>query len=1018
MNMKSIFKINKIITTCFVTIFITLTGCQDEDLFETKYRFEEGIPTQISLGFVSQESKLETRAARPEEYENRIENIYLFVFNQAGQRQPLLESIETGNPRSSNLFKYNGGLNPTDGNLSNGQGNLEFVCGSLNKATIIAIANVTEGNTATAYNLTTGELDKIQNLPDLKAYVMKMQSPSIGRGALFMMTGYAKDGRGNTEIDIKGNESGTAELGCSLQLERTDAKIEVYVTSSPSEPAWTNFNFKPTGWRVVRVPEQSLILPNEDNPQKDAEGNYFDTDFIEFETSENHKHSFVFYMPENLKQPQNQIIVPDNPSNEELASCYSLREKWETEDFQDPTKPGQSVRNITFKNADANATYLEIIGELTYNDEEKRPVVASTKYYVHLGYKDNNPNDYFTLRNYHYKYNITVQGINNILVEVDGGDERPGHEGDVTYSQHAIYELDCHYDRCLLEILPKDINTTEGTEMTWSVSTPFCNGVYDPSNPSTQGIEDYQWIKFAINKLHARWDAPSKTYGHNEYVKYPGDQEYIQDFSPTEQTQQDDLPKLLDIKQLVDYLKISKKRGDINQLIPDNSTDRHICITAFIDENVYVKDPRIPNAAKDPTLWKKTVDQPDREMHIISQGKSYSADGNSSVTRSLYTFRQKSIRTIYNKDAVNTAWGLEATMETERLSVGNIPSTANDPDNGRANTLEWLGNRNLKWTDVLNTSSRYELNSNYNNALYACVLRNRDLNGNNIIDPEEIRWYLASINQLTDMYIGEYALDIDSRLYPWEPKNGNFPPSNKVNWHYTSSTYHVENGQGVPFVLWAEEGASKGNYNSSSSDSNNGPLYAYRCIRNLGIDITDIAEKPADFITNISEGDTYYEFDLSGLNPKALRSYSVSGAGIYPIHDEKSGDNLPWKKFRVSKYLYVAPERYRENKNEWLYFQTTNPCSGDNYRVPNMRELMIFTSRRGSELKTYWENEYKGLWSWLPSEYHICSYTKFSMNGFSPYGNDRNGYSYNPKDGSMGPANNSGYTCGVSDVIN
>ena len=323
-------------------------------------------------------------------------------------------------------------------------------------------------------------------------------------------------------------------------------------------------------------------------------------------------------------------------------------------------------------------------------------------------------------------------------------------------------------------------------------------------------------------------------------------------------------------------------------------------------------------------------------------------------------------------------------------------------------------------------SSRYELNSNYNNALYACVLRNRDLNGDNKIDPEEIRWYLASINQLTDMYIGEYALDIDSRLYPWEPKNGTYPPSdddnnvpsNKVYYHYTSSTYHVENRQGVPFVLWAEEGASKGNYNSSSSDLNNGPLYAYRCIRNLGIDITDIAEKPADFITNISDGGTYYEFDLSGLNPKALRSYSVSGAGIYPIHDEKSGDNLPWKKFRVSKYLYVAPEWNRDNKHEWLYFQTTNPCSGDNYRVPNMRELMIFTSRRGSELKTYWENEYKGIWSWLPDEYHICSYTKFSMNGFQPYNNDRNGYSYNPKDGSMGPANNSGYTCGVSDVIN
>ena len=971
-----------------VLLILSLSSCKDETFDFNEV--EEGLPAEVTLKIKTEGNTVVSRAALDEKIENMVDNIYLFIFDSSG-------NIHDRKFYPASDLHYG---------TTTSEGTITLNTASLNGARIIGMANITTESSASIYDITEEELDAITSFSQLEEKMVKMHSNSIERAGVFLMSGYVKYGN-STVINIPGDSS-----NYNLILSRLDAKVMFDITVDPKS-GFSDFSFQPKTWVVKKIPSQSMLMEKETGDYNESDANYFSSSVLPFEKINRDVTgslytggSFVFYMPENRKQCLKEI------------TDYSMREEWSEKTDDDRV----------FVNADPNSTYVEITGLLSYKffdteESKEKEVSADVRFIVHLGYGTGDVNDYNTNRNTLYTYNIKVRGIDEIVVEVDSNegdpDNRPGYEGDVIYNESGSYVFDSHYDRRLIFMNPANI--TDASEIRWSVSTYFSRGVHtviDGKEEIEESMRDYRWIKFAINKLHAHWDDPSKTYGHNEYVKYPGDQEYIQDFSPTEQTQEMDLPKLLDVKQLVAYLKISKERGDINDLIPENSTDGHICITAFIDENVYVEDPRIPNAAKDLTLWKKTVDQPDREMHIISQGKSYSADGNSSVTRSLYTFRQKSIRTIYNKDAVNTAWGLEATMETERLRVGSIPSTANDPDNGRANTLKWLGNGDLRWTDVLNTSSRYELNSNYNNALYACVLRNRDLNGNNIIDPEEIRWYLASINQLTDMYIGEYALDINSRLYPWEPKNGNFPPSNKVNWHYTSSTYHVENGQGVPFVLWAEEGASKGNYNSSSSDSNNGPLYAYRCIRNLGIDITDIAEKPADFITNISEGDTYYEFDLSGLNPKALRSYSVSGAGIYPIHDEKSGDNLPWKKFRVSKYLYVAPEWNRNNKHEWLYFQTTNPCSGDNYRVPNMRELMIFTSRKGSELKTYWEDEYNGLWSWLPSEYHICSYTKFSMNGFPPYGNDRNGYSYNPKDGSMGPANNSGYTCGVSDVIN
>lgn len=993
---------------CTAIATVALTGCREEELFDNGQRVEEGIPTRISLGYASQESTVEIRSAQETDYENRIENIYLFVFNSAGQRQPLLENTN-GEERANSLFNSTKGLYPDESNMSSGKGRLEFVCGSLNDATIVAIANVTEGSTTTAYSVTPAELDKITTLSELQQYVMNMDNESISRGALFMMTGYAKDKDGNTAIDIAGNESGTGELNFSLKLERTDARIEVNVTSSPADPQWTEFNFRPSQWRVMQVPKQSLLLASATNPPADAQGSYFNTAFAEFETRDTGKGGFIFYMPENLKQPKGQITQAENATAEEKAAAYALREKWTTETFTDPTKPGQTVKNIAFENADPNSTYLVLTGELSYKDNGL-PVTATTQYFIHLGYADQNPNDYLTRRNHRYIYTITVQGIDNILVEVEGGDPRPGHEGDVNYSQHEIYELDCHYDRCLLEIKPENIVTDEATPMTWSVSTPFSNGVYNPSNGNFTGVEDYRWIKFAINKLHGKQ--------HGEYVKYPGDQEYSPTFVPNESTTNGQLPKLLDVNQLVEYLKIVKKREpDMNSLIPDN-TD-HICITSFVDEFIYVNDPTVPNASKDLTLWKRCVDQPDRELHIISEGKKYSADGNSSVTRSLYSFRQKAIRTIYNKDVANSAWGVESTMETERLEVGSVPSSASSSDNGRANTLAFLKQQSLtKWTQVVSTAERYKLQNGCENAFYACLLRNRDLNGDDNIDANEIRWYLAAINQLTDLYIGEYALDINSRLYPWDPKSGNYPPNNNngVYWHYTSSTYDKNN---KPFVVWAEEGPSKGNYNASSSA--NGQLYAYRCIRSLGIDITK-DESPEPLITYSEDTDSYI-FDLSRLNPKALRGYYVEGAGTYTVHNEKSEHNLPYRKFRVSKALYPEPKtesywdwvikwRWR-NTNSWDYFQTNNPCLTDNYRVPNMREMLIFMSRIGSELTKEWEKYKNGHNIDNP---HILSFTGFSMRNFrSYYDDDRKGYSYNSQDNTMGPGDNHGYTCGVRD---
>lgn len=977
---------NKLMAVCLMTVPLLFVGCQDEELFDAGNRVVEGIPTQVTLGYASLESTIETRAAQEADYENRIENIYLFVFNSAGGRVDL----------NRNLFTSDADLYPEDDDPSLGTGTLQFVCPSLNGATIVAIANVTNGSTVTAYDVTPAELDAIETLDELKAKVMKMNASSIFRSALFMMTGYAVNEAGSTSIDIAGNESGEGKQLCTLQLERTDAKVEVHVSSNTE--LWKDLSFRPQTWRVVEVPMQSLILPDE---QGDADGDdcdYFTTVERPFETLESNATGtldagggFVFYMPENRKTPLQEVKTDGTP-----AEQYALREKWVTEDVSNPSKPEQNVQNISFAYAHPHSTYLEIVGHLTYTGEGNRVVDATTKYYVHLGYEGGNPNDYNTLRNKHYIYNIEVKGINNIEVEVTGGDPRPGHEGDVIYSKNGIFYFDCHYDRRLITLNKADI-AADG--LSWSVSTPYSDGVHKVGDVIPETMRDYRWVKFAINS----------DYGvrSNRYVKYPGDQNYDDPFvddgtdNQSSPYYKNSYPnaRLLDINQLLTRLRnnINNENGN---LFDGNG---NVAITAFVDEYLYIKDPLTDDATEDPSLWKKCVNKPDRLMHIISNdSRIYSADGNSSVVHSIYTFKQKSIRTIYNLESdKTTAWGLETVMEGDRFTAASS-SWANDMDNGRSNTWTYLrengGGSNLKWTDVLNTEEHYALNWSKSNVFYATLMRNRDLNGDNIVQENEIRWYLAAINQLTDIYIGEYALDQESRLYPWDPQAGDFPPNNgnSVYWHYASSTY--DSKQGGPFVVWAEEGPSRGNYNASLED--NGSYYAYRCLRNLGISLDDIQATPTPLITYETNSDGSCTFDLSRLDSKALRSNYVAGAGIYPVHNEKSQNNLPYVRFTVSR------NRYPSKTNNWEYYQTTNPCEKDGYRVPNMRELLIYSSRL-----------YSG--NGGDSGFHLLSYTGFSLSsyrdGLADY-RGRLGYSYNTSDGSMGPSNdNYGYVRGVRD---
>ena len=620
-----------------------------------------------------------------------------------------------------------------------------------------------------------------------------------------------------------------------------------------------------------------------------------------------------------------------------------------------------------------------------------------------------------------YTYNITVTGADDLIVEVtsDNNEERrPGYEGDVVYSSNKIFYLDSHYDRCLLEIRPSDVTD----KMTWSVKTPFSTGVHDVDDGRTyDGVEDFRWIKFTINK--------KKGIRHGQYATYSGDNQYNSDWYPTSPdiSQAKDL---MDIDQLIAYLKLVKAQDEtMSDLVAGGTADGHICITAFIDENLYYYDPINDSLQQNPQpqLWHQCVDREDRMLHIIvpdedlTGGEYYSPDGNTSLVTSLYSFVQKSIRTVFDASntQLQTAWGLESVMEGEdngyngRLPVGDVRA-------------------GKEWEDVIKTTERYGLNDGYNNAAYACLLRNRDLNGNGKVEAEEVRWYLAAIDQLTDIFLGEWALDEASRLYPYDPANGDMPPTGKVYWHYTSSSPDPAQSNN-PNVLWAEEGASRGSYPSSSDDELNGPNYAYRCIRNLGISLDSPDEKPEDLVQVTDNEDGTYTLDLSYMNPKSLRTAYDNGRPL-PGGNEKSANNRPYRSFVVDAAAYGFESPYNNilkannggpttegqssslpnppydwvNDSYWVSYQNINPCP-EGFRIPNQRELLIMSTRLGNDkwpkysiTVKYHTGYWDGVWPfrrWIDEgeksityndlipPYYICQ-TSFSMNDFPDFYTD------------------------------
>ncbi len=1021
-----------------ILLALLFANCQDEKMVRTGSVGEKEVWTTLDFGHKDFDKiDIATRSTLGDIAESRVLDLYLYVFvgdrcvynhyfgDDPNAKKTTREEVVNATEECWYVSNRTTTENTnSDNSTADTHGTLRFRAPDVTDGELYLIAN------ANAYtvNISPDLLNIVRTKQDLQSLTAKLNGDVVTRYGYFPMVGYL-DGISITEDGM--TQNGNANV--VAELVRLDAKIEVKVkantagTSTYNGASVTIKDFTPESWQVMNVPKGTYILENTDG-NDDVMG-YFNTETLGFETSEGGEHSFSFYMLENRFEVSSGMTSTNTGMGKYISDTdyhkRDVRKKDANKEYLHPLPEDDDDERNIWEYAPENATYLILKGYVSMEYPEDvetgtHELGADVTYYIHLGDFVSSKsgqsnaaaiNNYAIERNTHYTYSITINGVSNIEVEVtEGTEKQSGATGNIFATQEEAKLFDAHYGQYTYFLTKKQL---DGEYMSWYVKSPFgkegspkLNNGLDPEDSNYNDAlkeYDYKWVWFMIN---------SGTDEGSVYKFFPGTQNQIENIESATITKG---KTLLDIDQFVQYMKKAAK-GEVTGIFTTKDGVEGVSVTVFVDEYYYEQHP-IEGEEAPQDLWKQFVNKPNRLIHILS-GSNKSPDGESSITASIITIRQRAIQTGYNinKESLKTAWGIETEDELNALAgLGTLNNTNDDfwffdgtktsptgntqnytsQNNGRYNTAGMLGmrsqstaNNSLQWNTILDASIAFpHLKTNYKGLLYGILLRNRDNDGDGYIDADELRWYVASMGQLNEIYIGELGFfSSDARLYE-QNLTSEYAAGDKVNYANVECVAwrrHVVSSTGAK-VLWAEEGVSTTTYRQEFGwgwgDANYAP-YSIRCVRNLGMNYTNEADAAAklqeetDYPTPLVDywiGDedgnrlsnptitssSIYYFDLSNVNMNSLRTVP-SQIPLDPS-DEFNDLARPYTMFRTGKI--VSPtglsaegnSYYSSLKDTYLDYGLVPTGGTQGYRVPNIREAILMNTYCTNS--TWWDSK-------------------------------------------------------------
>lgn len=926
----------------FYTVALAMAGlllnsCADETTIYSKVEVIDDIPVTVNLSFTPNSSTAVTTKATEAE-EDAVKDLYIITFKSNGS--------------FSDKHYFTNEQLTAFGKHADGKGGKIQLNTTSGLKKVFAVANVgttnfsSDGSTSSTGDLK-ARIDAFfaggdNSLNSWLQFTATMVNKDADWGSgHFLMSGKfgetaesVTDGSCLFTLDNKiYNAEGTALSEGKIWLTRTAASVTFNVFANTN-----NIKFSMTSWEICNIPKTVNLFADNTNHTTDV----FQPENFNGSFSNN---SFNFYMLENLQGNKSAAI--DNHSRR--------------------------------ANAPKHATYVVIKGKYEGPGKHKdapegsspEQVMADVTYYVYLGYmnkdgKTQEDSNFDVYRNFRYTYNIKVNGVQDIIVEAEGGseDEDKGVDGNVLFAGSFI-EVDSHYSRQKLSfgrIAEEEVDAVKSLVRSyktgWEEKDIFkADGTYDTT-------VDISWVHFVkASVVKALWADGGKG----------------PDFTLTGDARL--AAGIMDLNELVAALKTGDAFFGLDK---ENNPLQSVDVYAYIDENYYEKQQSISSFVNDQP---GTVTDKTRSMKINLKN-TVSAGGGSTVSSAEYVILQKPIVTIFDT-RYNGGWGFEyynenlpgnydkMTLSQKAIDAGIYFGTVTGwmtKDDGYANVkTEYGALGNKSWTNVdiigkYNESNPDDLDLNNAKAYLACMGRNRDENGDGVIDEGEIKWYLPAINQYEYYWVGWDAIPKDATLFPEEHRNQSLKEIRETFSFHSSGRYRFQ----------ADEGSAvRGPWH----EDNAGRMHV-RCARNIGTG-TEVKIASASSYT-----DNSFTVGVVGLPQTSLRQTAQRDKLL--SHNEYDKLNRLYKTIEVKKNTIGAvrtpedsgpisgfSETGRAESSltiaEYVNKDNNNPCDYYNtggetgWRPANQREL-IAIHLAGKDFVEGSGHEYAqtmfSLWDW------------------------------------------------------
>lgn len=938
------------------------SGCADELQVPVKMIYPIGMPAEITLDFDLGEVEAITRADIQEGLDRLVSSLWVAVYNvETGARTGYAE-FTPGDEFSS--FHENKKIKLTTLSgpsyiVAVANYDFRYASGDDNGKLVVMGEVLENADTWDKYSNIAAAFDKDGGF-----------SASAPLNALMMSGFYTEDKHTDgsrpslAAVDI---HPGMSTLEGAIHLRRLISQVKFNVRFNTANIK----SFVLDSWQVCNVPTHSWALErtgdqlplNSPDARPAGTTRYEDTALSTEATLSGDTYSFDYWQLENKRTG---LPAPDG------STSYAFREK----EYKDAE--GNNTGIFTSLVADPsdvdnpnnNASYVRIHVTMEMSVDENGKALShsgiasrmvETEYVVHLGYVNNDPTDFNCLRNTIYTYNVTINNVNDVLVEArKDGETNPAVEGFVSDITDSYYELDAHYNAFNIFLSDTEIKDFEYIVQATKLdgSQVYFNSMTDGSIPD-QNDSDFMYMG---------WVELRPTTDKNTLALYK--------------------PRTG-----------PNANGNTYTLDEVKSSCRSGWYTVFVNEYVYEEGKYAGGNELGSKAWHGYVNRPDRKAWLYVKVEE-SSDRKSMQYSSKYALSQMSIQTYYNDDTYR-AIGIEHTNESVGLNMRNDFNHRNNSERGGTNAdaprfnlaqyltdatgskLEWVEDK-LIWSSFLNPTVPQTINAinnqnvarsarteplpelktrssdctydsysiaerlydpdqtskaKYIEAITACLNRNRDLDGDGRIDAGELRWYVPTAGQYVRIILGRRSLthplmdySLNSRL-----------PNNRGD----------ENGENSSLMLYCSDGkqiwAMEGTSTSDWRQWGGGAPWHVRCARNLGTNMNEIKkENPSTPAFEIRKGANI--IDLKYYDARSVRNEAYHSADYpMPVHLITDQDYnrcyrsfefhdsvIPLNDLRIGLTGKLKWDEYLKDNNPCKYLEKQTGKKG--WRVPNQKE--------------------------------------------------------------------------------